>query len=128
MGVVLHGLIGRCCVAYLEDIVIFSRTLEEHLAHLDEVLGRLALAHLKVKPRKCEFLKKEVHYLGHRVSAEGILPDDGKIEAVKAWPVPRNPGELRRFLGFVSFYRRFVDHCADTMASLYDALPKRSSL
>ena len=52
MGVVLHGLIGRCCVAYLDDIVIFSRTLEEHLAHLDEVLGRLALARLKMKPRK----------------------------------------------------------------------------
>ena len=98
----------RSCIIYLDDIIIFSKTPEEHVHRLSQVFEKLAAAGLKLKPSKCEFFKTEINYLGHVVSREGIKTDDKKIEAIKNWPWPVTNTEVRSFLGFTNYYRRFI--------------------
>ena len=98
----------RSCIIYLDDIIIFSKTPEEHVQRLGQVFEKLAAAGLKLKPSKCEFFKTEINYLGHVVSREGIRTDDKKIEAIKNWPRPVTNTEVRSFLGFTNYYRRFI--------------------
>jgi transposase InsO family protein len=105
---VLAGLQWRICLVYIDDIIIFSETVEEHLKQLACVLERLQLAGLKLKPQKCFLLRKRVAYLGHIVSSQGIEPDPKKISAVKDWKAPTTVTEARSFLGFCSYYRRFM--------------------
>ena len=82
MNSVLTGLQGLRCLIYLDDIVIFARDLQDHTVKLREIFDRLQKYHLKIKPSKCEFLRKEVVYLGHRISEQGVQPDENKMEAV----------------------------------------------
>ena len=96
------------CIIYLDDIIVFSRTPEEHLHRLKAVFEKLRAAGLKLKPSKCEFFKKEIKYLGHVVSEEGVSTDPDKIKSVTEWPQPTTVTEVRSFLGFVSYYRRFI--------------------
>ena len=98
----------RSCIIYLDDIIIYSKTPEEHVQRLGQVFEKLAVAGLKLKPSKCEFFKTEINYLGHVVSREGIRTDDKKIEAIKNWPRPVTNTEVRSFLGFTNYYRRFI--------------------
>ena len=85
------------CVIYLDDLVIFADTYEEHLERLDKVLTRLHECKLKLAAEKCFFLQKKVKFLGHVVSERGVETDPDKIERVKNWPTPTNPDELRSF-------------------------------
>jgi len=94
--------------AYLDDILIYSDTMEEHTRHVHRVLERLTDASLHLKPEKCEFHKTEVKYLGLIIGADGIKMDPFKVETVKAWPPPENLRDVRVFLGFANFYHRFV--------------------
>lgn len=94
---------------YLDDVIVFSSTVAEHLARLDLVLGRFEKESLKVKLGKCKFFQKQVGYLGHVVSAAGVATDPDKIAAVAQWPTPGTVAELRSFLGFANYYRRFVE-------------------
>ena len=96
------------CIIYLDDIIVFSRTPEEHIHRLRAVFEKLKAAGLKLKPSKCDFFKKEIKYLGHVVSEQGVSTDPGKIKAVTEWPQPTTVTEVRSFLGFVSYYRRFI--------------------
>ena len=98
----------RECLIFIDDILIFSKTFEEHVKRLEAVFRRLEQHNLKLKPSKCEFFKTSVTYLGHVVSQEGIATDPEKLTAVKDWPTPTNVKELRQFLGFAGYYRRFV--------------------
>ena len=98
----------RECLIFIDDVLIFSKTFEEHLKRLEAVFGRLEQHNLKLKPSKCEFFKTSVVYLGHVVSEEGIATDPEKTAAVKDWKPPSNVKELRQFLGFAGYYRRFV--------------------
>ena len=98
----------RECLIFIDDILIFSKTFEEHLARLQSVFGRLEQHNLKLKPSKCEFFKSAVSYLGHIVSEDGISTDPEKTAAIKNWQPPNNVKELRQFLGFSGYYRRFV--------------------
>ena len=93
---------------YLDDVIICSATLEEHLKRLERVFVRLRQHGLKLKPSKCHFLRKEVKYLGHVVSEEGVATDPEKIAAVRDWPIPKTKKEVRSFLGFTGYYRRFI--------------------
>ncbi len=110
------------CLLYLDDIIVFSSTFQEHVCRLENILERLSEHGLKLKPTKCCFFRKSVRYLGHVISEDGIQTDIDKIEAVKSWPVPGNVKDLRRFLGFTGFYRRFVKNYSKVSRPLYDLL------
>ncbi len=95
-------------MVYLDDIIVFGCTLEEHEERLLKVLDRLKECGLKVSIDKCQFCQSKVHYVGHIVSAAGVSPDPAKIEAVTRWKMPTDLKSLRSFLGFCGFYRRFI--------------------
>ena len=96
------------CLIYLDDVIIFSTNFEEHLRRLEAVFTRLQEHNLKLKASKCDFFKSEVTYLGHVVSEEGIKTDPEKTDAIKIWPVPKSIKDVRAFLGFAGYYRRFI--------------------
>ena len=104
---------------YLDDVVIFSSTVDQHMERLDAVLERLKQENLKAKLEKCSFFQEEVGYLGHVISKEGVATDPRKIEAVSQWRRPTHVTELQSFLGFASYYRRFVDGFAKLAAPLH---------
>ncbi|MEW8091524.1 MAG: reverse transcriptase family protein, partial [Candidatus Thiodiazotropha endolucinida] len=98
----------RDCLIYLDDVIIFSATFEEHLNRLEAVFSRLKEHNLKLKASKCEFLQSKVTYLGHIVSEAGIQTDPEKTEAIKNWPRPNSVKDVRSFLGFTGYYRRLI--------------------
>ena len=98
----------KWCIIYLDDIIVFSKTPEEHIERLRGVFAKLTAAVLKLKPSKCEFFKSKVNYLGHIVSKEGIETHPKKIEAIEKWPVPKTVTEVRSFLGFTNYYHKFI--------------------
>ena len=87
---------------------MFSSTLKEHIERLQGVFSKLVQAGLKLKPKKCEFFKSRISYLGHIVSSSGIETDPRKVEAVKTWAIPKTVTDVRSFLGFTNYYRRFI--------------------
>ena len=108
----MHDCLGdlnmNWCIVYLDDIIIFSDTKEEHLKRLEAVFQKLFAAGLKLKPSKCFFFREEIEYLGHVVSGKGIATNPKKVEAVAKWPTPKTVYDVRSFLGFVGYYRRFI--------------------
>ncbi|XP_036142872.1 uncharacterized protein LOC118645594 [Monomorium pharaonis] len=108
MNSVLTGMQGLRCLVYLDDIVIYGSSLKEHNKRLEEVLLRLREANLKLQPDKCEFLQKEVNYLGHIISKDGIAPDPGKLQAIKDFPEPRKVKDIQSFIGLAGYYRKFI--------------------
>ena len=100
-------------MGYLDDIIIFSKTEEEHLEHLRIIFDHLRKAGLKLKIQKCDFFKKHIQYLGHLISDEGIQPLPEKLESIRKVSVPTNPKEVKQFLGLVGYYRKFIPRFAD---------------
>lgn len=117
----------RDCLIYLDDIIIFSDSFDTHLERLDAVFQRLHTYNLKLKASKCEFFKREVTYLGHVVSEEGIKTDPEKIRALKDWPVPKSVKDVRKFLGFTGYYRRFIQGFSAIVRPLNDLLVGNST-
>lgn len=107
-------------IVYLDDLIVFGRTLEEHEERLFKVLDRLEEFGLKVSIDKCQFCQEEVKYVGHIVSASGIAPDPEKVEAVTRWKMPTDLKSLRSFLGFCGFYRRFIKNYSAIVRPLTD--------
>ena len=94
--------------AYLDDLVVFSTSWEEHLQHVTRVLQRLKEAGLTAKPSKCQFAMRQCVYLGHIVGNGLVQPETSKIEAVQRWKVPETKKQVRAFLGLTGYYRRFI--------------------
>ena len=109
---VLMGCSGFA-MGYLDDIIIFSKTEEEHLQHLEEIFIRLRKFGLKMKREKCSFFKKHIQYLGHLVSERGFEPLPEKLESIRKMPAPRTAKEVKQFLGLIGYYRKFVPRFAD---------------
>ena len=103
---VLRGLHWKTCLIYIDDIIIYAKTLEEHMCRLDEVMTRLRGAGLKLKPSKCDLVMRKVEYLGFVVSSRGVEANPEKVKAVVDWPTPSNVKQLRGFLGLCSYYRK----------------------
>ena len=108
MNRVLKEFLDKFVMVFIDDILVYSKGEEEHEMHLREVLQTLRNEKLYGKLSKCEFWLKEVPFLGHIVSKEGVSVDPAKISAVKDWPIPKNVTEIRSFLGLAGYYRRFV--------------------
>lgn len=120
MNDILHHL--PFCVVYLDDILIFSKTPEEHVSHVKQVLEVLTQHQYLLKLKKCDFFKKEVLYLGHVISADGIKPDPKKVEAIINYPVPTTVHSLRSFMGLVNWFHRSLQDLAKLAGPLTDLL------
>ena len=126
MNSIFSDLIAAGKVAvYLDDILIFTATLEEHRKVVHEVLHRLKKHDLYLRPEKCEFERKEIEYLGLVIREGEVRMDPAKVEAVRNWPIPRNLRALRGFLGFANFYRRFIKDFA-TIAQPLNSLTRKN--
>ena len=95
------GLSHEACLVYLDDIIIVGRSFEEHLGNIRKVLTKLKEANLKLSPAKCKLFRREVSYLGHVISTEGVSTDPEKVSAVKDWKRPEDVHDLRSFLGLM---------------------------
>lgn len=124
MDNVLKDLQGKSCLCYMDDIIVFSTSLQEHISNLNQVFNKLEQANLKVQLDKSEFLHKEVAFLGHIVSSEGVKPNPEKIEAVKKFPIPKTPKQIKSFLGLLGYYRKFIKDFANLTKPMTECLRK----
>ena len=107
------------CIIYLDDIIIYSKTPEEHVERLEAVFKKLSKAGLKLKPSKCEFFKSEITYLGHIVSVKGIATDPKKVKAIQLWPRPETVTQVRKFTGLTNYYCKFIHNYAKVARPLH---------
>jgi hypothetical protein len=125
MNEVLKDFIGKFVIVYLDDILVFSKTEEEHMKHLTLVMRRLQQKKLLINLRKSSFMKKELIYLGFVISLNELKMDPEKIKAIKYWSSPRNTFEVRSFHGLASFYRKFIQNFSGIVAPMMDTVKKR---
>nr|GFC80586.1 putative reverse transcriptase domain-containing protein [Tanacetum cinerariifolium] len=109
MNRIFHEYLDKFVIVFIENILVYSKTKEEHEEYLYIVLGTLRQEKLYVKMLKCEFWLGQVAFLGHIVSADGITMDPVKVEAITKWPRPKTVTEVRSLLGLAGYYRRFVE-------------------
>jgi hypothetical protein len=121
---VLHSFIGKFVVVYFDDILIYSKSLDEHIEHLRGVFGALREARLFVNLEKCTFCTDRVAFLGYVVTPQGIEVDEAKIEAIKSWPIPATLTQLQSFLSLAGFYRCFMRDFSTIAAPLNDLMKK----
>jgi len=119
MHEVLRDVLYDCVLIYLDDVIIFSKTLHQHAKDIRKVLGILRGAKLQAKLSKCLFAMLKVLYLAHEIEEGGINPDTKKLEAVKKYPRPTNAGQVKSYLGLLSYFRRFIPNFGSTAHSLY---------
>ena len=126
MDKVLRGLTWRQCIVYIDDIIVFGATAQQHLQRLESVLARLRQANLRIKLSKCRFSQPQVDFLGFCVDAEGIRPTECKIEALVSIERPRSITEVRSFVGAVAYYRRSIPNFADISQPLNEMTGKNA--
>ncbi|MCI37342.1 retrotransposon protein, partial [Trifolium medium] len=109
MNRIFHPFLDKFVVVFIDDILIYSKSEEEHKDHLRIVLQVLEENKLYAKLSKCEFWMREISFLGHVISSEGIAVDPTKVEDVLQWSTPESVTEIRSFLGLAGYYRRFIE-------------------
>lgn len=124
MNTILAPLLRKCVVVFIDDILIFSPTWEAHLQHVQAVFQLLDEHNFKVKLSKCAFAQKQIHYLGHVISAAGVATDPSKVADVQNWPTPQSVKVVRSFLGLAGYYRKFVRNFGLISKSLTSLLKK----
>ncbi|RFU29059.1 hypothetical protein B7463_g7277, partial [Scytalidium lignicola] len=124
MDRILEKYLEKFVMVYLDDIIIYSKSIEEHKEHVKLVLQALWEAGLRCKPVKCEFYKEQVQFLGHRISGERIETLDDKIQSIKEWETPKTVKQLQSFLGLANYYRRFVKDYSKISAPLTELTKK----
>ena len=120
----LRPYIGKICHVYLDDIVIWSENLEEHVKNVRTILQALEDAKLYCNPKKTKLFATEIHFLGHRISTRGIEPDEGKADRIKSWPIPTSATEVRSFLGLVRYLASFLPKLAN-FTTILDELTRK---
>lgn len=124
MNHVLAEHIGKICFVYLDDIIIFSTSLQNHLESIEKIFKSLRNANLKVQLDKSEFLKHETEYLGHIISDQGVRPNPRKTDVIKSSPIPKTQKQIRQFLGLAGFYRKFIQDFSAIAKPLTKCLKK----
>jgi hypothetical protein len=124
MDNILKGIQGTHCLIYLDDIIIFSSTFQEHITRLKKVFETLRKANLKIQLDKSEFLRKDVLYLRHKITKDGLKPNEDKINVVLNYPLPTNTKEIKSFLGLVGYYRKFIPDFAKITKPMTQMLKK----
>lgn len=122
--IAMAGLTPECAFVYIDDIIITGCTVKHHIDNLMNVFNRLRQYNLKLNPEKCSFFKNEVTYLGHKITDKGIYPDETKYNIIKNYPVPKTADEVRRFIAFCNYYRKFVRNFAHLANPLNKLLRK----
>jgi len=125
---ILRPHIGKQCLVYMDDIIVFSTSLQEHMINLREIFETLRKYDLKIQLEKTKFLHKEVAFLGHIVTPEGVKPNPEKISIIQKWPIPKSEKELRTFLGVIGYYRKFIQDFAKITKPLTAQLRKGDSV
>ena len=127
MNETFHELLDECVIVFLDDILIFSKTKEQHEQDLRKVLELLRAKKWYAKKSKCEFFKTKIQFLGHVISEKGLEVDPTKVRAVTEYPRPKNVSEVRSFLGLAGYYRKFIKEFTKLASPLYSLLKKRIS-
>ena len=124
MELAMQGLQWVTCLIYMDDCIVFSKTFDDHVDRVSEVLARIQGANLKLKPEKCHLLQEEVEFLGHVVNGKGVKPNPMNVSKLVNFPKPTNVHEVRQVLGMGSYYRRFVPGYADVVRPLVELTKK----
>jgi hypothetical protein len=124
MNHALRAFIGRFVVFYFDDILVYSKDLNEHINHLQCALDVLRKESLYANLKKCAFCMEKVVFLGYVINAKGIEVDEEKVKAIKEWPTPKSITEVRSFHGLASFYRRFVKNFSTLVAPVTEIVKK----
>jgi hypothetical protein len=124
MQTIFKDLLDKSVIVFLDDILIYSKTLEEHEQHIRQVLELLRKEKLYAKLSKCEFFQKEIGFLGHTLSGQGKGMEEDKVKAIREWPVLKSVGDVRSFLGLAGYYQEFVKNFSDIVAPMSQLLQK----
>ncbi len=127
MEQVLRKVKGKCCMVYIDDIVVYSKNISEHLQHLQQVVTCLHRAGLTLNLKKCNFIQKSLSFLGHIVTQEGVKTDPAKVSAVESFPIPQSIKDVQRFLGLAGWYHRFIPQFSEKAAPLH-ALKQKNAI
>jgi hypothetical protein len=125
---ILRDLINKGCLVYMDDIIVYSTSLEEHILLLKKVFSKLRESNLKIQLDKSHFLKQEVEFLGHVVTPEGVKPNPDKIKAIKKFPIPRTVRQIKSFLGLIGYYRKFIQGLANITKPMTACLKKKAKI
>lgn len=128
MDNVLKDLQNEVCLVYLDDIIVFSTSLQEHMVNLEKVFKKLRESNFKIQLDKSEFLKLETEFLGHVITTEGVKPNPNKIKAIANYPLPKTITEIKRFLGLLGYYRKFIPDFARITKPMTQCLKKGSKI